>query len=196
MDLLATRNLHKVSEIRAILRGLNLSIRTLDDFPMASEVAEDGETYRENAVKKAWSISRQTGKLALADDTGLEVAALGGRPGVYSARFFGDRASFSNNRLKLLQEMKGIPELKRQALFRCVTALASPTLVLAIEEGSLSGTIATREQGEAGFGYDPVFLLSRRGKTLAEIPTEEKNRLSHRAKALSKMKRHLVRLLS
>jgi XTP/dITP diphosphohydrolase len=175
---------------------MNLSIRTLDDFPMASEVVEDGETYRENAVKKAWSIARQTGKVALADDTGLEVAALGGRPGVYSARFAGEHASFSDNRLKLLQEMKGIPDLKRKALFQCVTALASPTLVLAIEEGSLSGKIAIQERGEAGFGYDPVFLLSGRGKTLAEIPPEEKNRISHRAKALAKMKRHLGRLLS
>jgi XTP/dITP diphosphohydrolase len=193
---LATRNLHKVSEIRSILQDLDLVFRTLDDFPTAPEVVEDGETYRENAVKKAWVVARQTGRLALADDTGLEVEALEGRPGVYSSRFAGEHASFSDNRRKLLREMKGVTGLKRKALFRCVTVLASPSLVLAVEEGTLVGWIAVEEQGKGGFGYDPVFLLPRSRKTLAEITPAEKNRISHRANALSKMKRHLKRLLS
>ncbi len=193
---LATRNRHKVSEIRAILQGLNLTIRTLDDFPTVPEVVEDGTTCRENAVKKAWVMARETDKLTLADDTGLEVEALGGRPGVYSSRFAGERATFSDNRLKLLQELKGVPALKRKALFRCIIALASPTLVLAVEEGVLSGRIAVQERGQAGFGYDPIFMVTRRGKTLAEMTPEEKNRISHRARALAKIKRHLKRLLS
>lgn len=194
--MLATRNRHKVSEIRAILQGLNLTIRTLDDFPTVPEVVEDGTTCRENAVKKAWVMARETDKLTLADDTGLEVEALGGRPGVYSSRFAGERATFSDNRLKLLQELKGVPALKRKALFRCIIALASPTLVLAVEEGVLSGRIAVQERGQAGFGYDPIFMVTRRGKTLAEMTPEEKNRISHRARALAKIKRHLKRLLS
>lgn len=193
---LATRNRHKVSEIRAILEGLNLTFRTLDDFPLVPEVVEDGTTCRENAIKKAWVVARQIGNLALADDTGLEVEALGGQPGVYSSRFAGERASFSDNRRKLLQEMKDMPGLKRKALFRCVIALATPTLVLAVEEGVLSGRIAVQEQGQAGFGYDPIFLVSEYRTTLAAMTPEEKNRISHRARALAKIKRHLKRLVS
>jgi len=193
---LATRNRHKVFEIRAILQGLNFTIHTLDDLPAVSEVVEDGTTCRENAIKKAWAVARQSGKLALADDTGLEVKALRGRPGVYSARFAGEHATFSDNRLKLLQEMEGVTGLKRKALFRCVIALASPTLVLAVEEGVLSGTIAVQEQGQAGFGYDPIFLATESRRTLAEMTPEEKNRISHRARALAKIKRHLNRVLS
>jgi len=193
---LATRNRHKVSEIRAVLQGLKMTIRTLDDFPAVTEVEEDGATCRENAIKKARIVAQESGKLALADDTGLEVQALAGRPGVHSSRFAGEQATFSDNRQKLLQEMKGVPGLKRKAWFRCVIALASPALVLAVEEGVLPGTIAVQERGQEGFGYDPVFLLLGRGKTLAEVPPEEKNRISHRAIALAKMKRHLGRLFS
>ena len=193
---LATRNRHKVSEIRAILQGLNLTIRTLDDFPTVPEVVEDGTTCQENAIKKARMVAQQTGRLALADDTGLEVEALGGRPGVYSSRFAGERATFSDNRHKLLQELKGVPGLKRKALFRCITALASPTLVLAVEEGVLPGRIAVQERGQAGFGYDPILLLPGCRRTLAEMTPEEKNRISHRARALAKIKRHLKRLAS
>lgn len=193
---LATRNRHKVFEIRAVLQGLNFTIRTLDDFPTIPEVVEDGTTCRENAIKKAWVVARQIGKIALADDTGLEVEALGGRPGVYSSRFAGEHATFSDNRLKLLQEMEGVTGLKRKALFQCVIALASPTLVLAVEEDTLSGTIAVQERGQAGFGYDPIFLVSEYRTTLAEMTPEEKNRISHRARALVKIKRHLKRLIS
>jgi XTP/dITP diphosphohydrolase len=193
---LATRNRHKVSEILYILRGLNFIVRTLDDFPAVPEVTEDGATCRENAIKKARVVARETGRLALADDTGLEVEALGGRPGVYSSRFAGGKATFSDNRLKLLRELKGVPEPKRKALFRCIMALASPSLVLAVEEGVLPGRITARERGRAGFGYDPILLLPERKRTLAEMAPQEKNRVSHRARALAKMKRHLKRLAS
>jgi XTP/dITP diphosphohydrolase len=193
---LATRNRHKVFEIQAILQGLDFTVRTLDDFPTVPEVVEDGATCRENAIKKARVVAQRTCCLALADDTGLEVDALEGRPGVYSSRFAGEKATFSDNRLKLLQELKDAPESKRKALFRCIIALASPSLVLAVEEGILSGRIAVDEQGEAGFGYDPIFLLPGQGKTLAEMAPEEKNRVSHRARALARMKRHLKQLAS
>jgi len=193
---LATRNRHKVSEIRAVLQGLKITIRTLDDFPTVPEVEEDGVTCRENAIKKARIVAQESGRLALADDTGLEVQALAGRPGVYSSRFAGEHATFLDNRHKLLQEMKGLPGLKRKAWFRCVIALASPALVLAVEEGVLPGTIAVQERGQEGFGYDPIFLLHGYGRTLAEMAPEEKNRISHRAKALGKIKRYLKRLAS
>jgi XTP/dITP diphosphohydrolase len=193
---LATRNRHKVFEILSILRGLNFTVRTLDDFPTVPEVEEDGATCRENAIKKARIVAQQSGRVALADDTGLEVQALAGRPGVYSSRFAGENATFSDNRLKLLQELKRLPGLKRNAWFRCVIALASPALVLAVEEGVLPGTIAVQERGREGFGYDPIFLVSGYGRTLAEMMPEEKNRISHRAKALAKMKNYLKRLAS
>src|SRR5712671_1003341 len=117
---LATRNRHKVSEILAILRGLNFTVRTMNDFPTVPEVEEDGITCRENAIKKARIVAQKSGKIALADDTGLEVQALAGRPGVYSSRFAGEHATFSDNRNKLLQEMNGVPGSKRKAWFRCV----------------------------------------------------------------------------
>jgi XTP/dITP diphosphohydrolase len=191
---LATRNRHKVSEILDILRGLNFTVRTLDDFPAVPEVEEDGITCRENAIKKALIVTQKSGKIALADDTGLEGQTLAGRAGVYSSRFAGEHATFSDNRHKLLQEMNGVAGSKRKAWFRCVIALASPALVLAVEEGVLPGTIAVRERGREGFGYDPIFLLSGYGRTLAEMTPEEKNRISHRAKALAKIKSYLKRL--
>lgn len=186
--LLATRNAHKIGEISSMLRGLPVRTAALRDFPGAPDVVEDGRTLEENAVKKAAQCAKATGLWCLADDTGLEVAALAGAPGVHSARYAGPGCDYEANNRKLLAELRGLPLNERRAVFRCVVALASPGGRTAIEEGRLEGLITESPRGENGFGYDPVFLLESRGKTLAELAPEEKNEVSHRASALRRMR--------
>ena len=189
MDLvLATRNIHKTKEIRAFLDGLGHRILTLEDFPSMPEVVEDGDSYEANAMKKAKTVAEHTGKMALADDTGLEVDALQGQPGLYSARFAGEEVTYADNRQKLLSLMKDVPFPKRTARFRCVIVLAMPGGKTRTAEGMVEGTITQEERGEGGFGYDPVFYLPALGKSLAQLTFEEKNRVSHRAKALEKIR--------
>jgi len=182
----ATGNRHKVEEIRAVLADLPIAVRSLADFPGAPEVVEDGRTYRENALKKAWSAAKFTGKLALADDTGLEVDALGGRPGLYAARFAGEGCTFQDNIRKLLRLLEGVPQQRRGARFLCVLALVDPSGREQVVEGELCGRITEAPAGRGGFGYDPVFYVPDVGKTLAELTPEEKNRISHRGRALVK----------
>jgi XTP/dITP diphosphohydrolase len=182
----ATGNRHKVEEIRAMLADLPVTVRSLADFPGAPDVVEDGATYRANALKKAWSAVKFTGKPALADDTGLEVEALGGQPGLYAARFAGEGCTFQDNIRKLLRLLEGAPAERRGARFVCVIALAFPDGRERIVEGELRGRITESQAGVGGFGYDPVFYVPEAGRTLAELTADEKNRISHRRRALDK----------
>ena len=185
---LATRNRHKGEELTALLGDLNIRIRTLADFPEAPEVEEDGVTCEANAIKKATEIARATGLTAVADDTGLEVDALGGRPGVYAARYAGEGATYEDNCRKLIQELSGVPRERRTARFITVAAIAVPGEPAQVASGSLEGTITEAPAGSGGFGYDPVFYVPEVGATLAEISAEQKNRISHRAKAFLQAK--------
>jgi XTP/dITP diphosphohydrolase len=191
----ATNNRHKFEEISAILKGVPVRLITLSDYPDAPELKEEGETYADNAVHKARTIARFTGKWALGDDTGLEVDALNGQPGLFSARFAGEGVTFADNRRKLLRLMESVPTEKRTATFRTVLALVSPSGVTHVAEGVLRGRIADRERGTAGFGYDAVFDLPELGKTYAELSSEEKNRISHRARAVQKIREHLEKIV-
>ena len=185
---LATRNRHKVEELVALLGGLGIRIRTLDEFPHAPEVVEDGITCEANAVKKARAIAEFTGLPAVADDTGLEVDALGGRPGVYAARYAGEGATYEDNCRKLLQELAGVPRERRTARFLTVAAIALPSDEVKVAQGLLDGVIAEEASGTLGFGYDSLFFVPELGKTLAQLSADHKNRISHRAKAFIQAK--------
>jgi len=185
---LATRNQHKKKELVALLSGLGITIRTLDDFPEAPEVVEDGETCEANAMKKAVEIARYTGLPAVADDTGLEVDALGGRPGAFAARYAGEHATYEDNCRKLLRELDGIPPGERRARFITVAAIAFPGGKTMSAKGILEGVIAESVVGSNGFGYDPVFLVQDYGQTLGQLPPDVKNRISHRARAFAQAK--------
>ena len=169
-----------------MLADLPVAVRSLAEFPGAPQVVEDGWTYRENALKKAWAAAKFTGKPALADDTGLEVDALGGRPGLYAARFAGEGCTFQDNIRKLLRLLEGVPQQRRGARFLCVLSLVDPSGREQVVEGELCGRITEAPAGGGGFGYDPVFYVPDVGKTLAELTPEEKNRISHRGRALVK----------
>ncbi|HMU55464.1 MAG TPA: XTP/dITP diphosphatase [Nitrospira sp.] len=190
---LATRNRHKGEELTALLSTLGIRVRTLAEFPDAPEVEEDGDTCEANAVKKARTIADVTGLPAVADDTGLEVDALGGRPGVRAARYAGEQVSYEDNWRKLLKELAGVPRKERQARFLTVAALALPGGDVEVAQGTLEGIIAEEPAGTGGFGYDPVFHVPELGKTLAELSTEQKNRISHRAKALVQVREVLAK---
>jgi XTP/dITP diphosphohydrolase len=186
---LATRNVHKGAEIAALLSGVAVTVRTLAEFPEAPDVLEDRLTCEANAVKKAKAIAGYTGLTAVADDTGLEVDALGGRPGIYAARYAGVHASYQDNWRKLLRELDGVPRERRTARFITVAAIAEPsTGKVEVAEGILEGLIAEAPAGTHGFGYDPVFFIPELGKTLAELSPAQKNRISHRARAFEKIK--------
>jgi len=187
----ASRNRGKIREIRALLEDLPIVLRSLDDFPDAPEVEEDGDTFLENALKKALAIARYTGCAAMADDSGLTVDALGGAPGVHSARYAGEGADDGRNIEKLLREMQDIPEKERGAAFRCVLVLCEPDGSCESFEGAWEGRIAEKPDGDGGFGYDPVFYLPGLGKTVARLSLEEKNRLSHRARAMERLREAL-----
>jgi XTP/dITP diphosphohydrolase len=182
---LATFNLHKAGEIMAILAALPLRLRPLSDFPGAEAAAEDGATLEENAVKKALAAARFTGTWALADDTGLEVDALAGAPGVRSARYAGERASAAENNARLLAGLAAFPAGQRAARFACVMALVSPGGQTAVSRGTLEGRITLAPRGVNGFGYDSLFEISGSPLTLAELTDARKNALSHRARALA-----------
>lgn len=186
---LATRNRHKGAELAALLGDLGIRIRTLDEFPHVPEVVEDGATCEANAIKKAREVASATGLPAVADDTGLEVDALNGRPGVYAARYAGEHATYEDNCRKLIQELHGVPPTRRTARFITVAALVlSSGGGVQVAAGELSGTITETSVGSKGFGYDPVFFVPELGKTLAELTPDEKNRISHRAKAFLKLR--------
>jgi len=187
--MIATRNRGKIREIREALNGLGLRIYALSDFPDVPEIEEDGKSFTENALKKARFYSKYFGMLTIADDSGLEVDSLKGLPGIYSARYAGEKASSRVNNQKLLREMQGVPISKRGARFKCIIAMESPDGKEAIAEGSCKGSIGFREKGRRGFGYDPLFILPTYGKTMAQLSLEEKNKISHRGKALRKIRK-------
>ncbi len=181
---IATFNSNKVDEIRLILPDLPFGLKALADFPGAAPAEEDGATLEENALKKALAAARFTGQWALADDTGLEVDALGGAPGVFSARYSGVNATAAENNARLLTELSGVPLAGRTAHFTCVMALACPDGRTKVSRGTLGGRIALAARGGNGFGYDPLFEITDSGRTLAELSGAEKNGFSHRALAL------------
>jgi XTP/dITP diphosphohydrolase len=187
---LATRNKKKVEEISRILSGMDINILTLDDFISCPEVEEDKDTFEGNAVKKAVEIAKCANKIAVADDSGLEVYALNRAPGVKSARYAGEKADDAANIEKLLKEMEGIPDEKRGARFVCYIALAFPEGKVVIFTGSVEGRIASIPRGRMGFGYDPIFFPTGYDRTFAEMTPEEKDALSHRGKALERLREY------
>lgn len=192
---LATRNMGKVKEIKQILRGLDLDILTLNYFPEVPSIIEDGKTFKENAVKKARFVAEHLNMPSIADDSGLEVNAFNRRPGILSARYAGENATDEDNNRKLLKELNDIPPEKREACYRCVVALVFPSGEEETAEGSCNGFIALEPKGAGGFGYDPLFYIPEYGMTMAELPPEIKNRISHRGKAFAKLKEKLTDIL-
>ncbi|EGL81565.1 Nucleoside-triphosphatase rdgB [Caldalkalibacillus thermarum TA2.A1] len=190
--LLATKNRGKQKEYAMMLKPLGIQVLTLEDMPgEAPDVVEDGATFEENALKKAEAYHRHYKLPAMADDSGLTVDALEGRPGVFSARYAGEHASDEDNIAKLLAELEGIPLQQRTARFICVIAYVDGQGDPIIAKGSCEGQIALQPSGSFGFGYDPVFYLPSFQKTMAQLPPEEKNRISHRFNALKNFVRNL-----
>ena len=193
--LIATRNKNKFIEIKKMLGSLGLKLKSLNDFKNIPEIEEDGETFVENARKKAREASLATGLISLADDSGLEVEALGGRPGVYSARFSGPEANDEKNIEKLTGLLKNTSENQMSACFRCSAVLADKDRIIAETEGICRGRIILTPKGNHGFGYDPVFIPDGYDKTFAELGPEIKDKISHRAKAFEKMSEIIKKML-
>ncbi len=187
----ATRNRGKIRELELLLQGVVTTVLPIGSFPGIPEVEEDGATFAENAVKKARAAAAATGLPALADDSGLVVDYLDGRPGVYSARFAGEGADDAANNCKLLAELAGVPPPQRSAAFHCVLAFCLPDGSCRTFKGRLPGIILTEEQGDGGFGYDPLFLVTERGESLAQLSLESKNLISHRGRALEAFVQYL-----
>jgi XTP/dITP diphosphohydrolase len=190
MLVIATHNKNKLKEFKRVFEGIQIAIASLEDFPPIPEAVEDGETFDENAYKKALHTAKILGLPAIADDSGLVVDALDGAPGVYSARYAGVDASDTQNLEKLLLEMQG--KTNRRAAFHCVLSIAVPSGPALTYEGRCEGLITEKPKGENGFGYDPVFYFEDSAKTFAEMTMEEKNRVSHRGKALAEVKTEVL----
>ncbi|MCH5267166.1 MAG: XTP/dITP diphosphatase [Lachnospiraceae bacterium] len=186
--IVATGNEGKMDEIRQILQGENLEFSSLKDENMLDvEIIEDGATFEENAIIKARAISDLTGQMVLADDSGLEVDYLNGEPGIYSARYMGEDTSYEIKNNHIIELLEGVPDEERTARFVCVIACAFPEGRTITARGVIEGRIGYEEKGENGFGYDPIFYVPELGCTTAELPPEEKNKVSHRGKALTAM---------
>ncbi len=193
--ILASHNQHKVEEMKTVLRDLSVEIITLDDYPEVGDIEETGETLEENALLKARTVNRITGIPAIGDDTGLEVDSLDGGPGVYSARYAGEHATYEDNINKLLAEMSDMGENERTARFRTVAAFVDGETELT-SEGKIEGMITFEPKGMFGFGYDPLFFIPEMNCTFAELSAEEKNKISHRGHALRNLYKHLSALWS
>lgn len=180
----ASRNRHKLREIERLLAGVNARVLSLADYAEIPDIAETGETFADNARAKATAVAQATGKWALADDSGLEVDALGGRPGTRSRRFAGKDATDGERIAKVLGLMKEVSDDRRTARFRCAVAIAEPSGAVHEVSGTCEGTIARAPRGSGGFGYDPIFLPVGQSRTMAELSLDEKNAISHRGKAL------------
>lgn len=187
----ATRNKGKITEINELLAGLVAQISSAADFADFPATIEDGSTFEENALKKAREAARSAGLPVLADDSGLVVDALGGRPGVFSARYAGESGDDAANNARLLEEMQNIPDDARQAAFVCVLAFVNPDGVEKTFTGRVKGRILSVARGEGGFGYDPLFLVDGFGRSMAELTLAEKNAVSHRAEAFMKFREYL-----
>ena len=188
---LATHNPDKQTEMNAVLSDLGLDVIGIDQYPEIDDIPENGTTLLENALIKARAVHLKTGFPALADDTGLEVDALHGAPGVYSARFAGEDATYQDNVKKLLSVMAGVSRQNRTARFRTVVALIASDTEL-WTEGIIEGLITREQRGAGGFGYDPIFEAADTGKTFSEMSTSQKNEISHRARALQEMRKKLI----
>lgn len=185
--LIATRNVGKAKEFETMFNAQGYAVKTLLDYPDIPDVEETGKTFEENARLKAETIAKAFNTIVLADDSGLKVDALGGQPGVYSARYAGENKSDAANNAKLLHELYNVPQEKRTAQFHCTLVLAAPSKESLVVVGELPGEIATIPRGEHGFGYDPLFYVPNSQKTVAEMTSEEKNKISHRALAIQKL---------
>ena len=186
----ATRNAHKTGEIRAMLAG-KWEVKDLSDYPQAPPVDETGVTFTENATLKALSASKCIPGVLLADDSGLEIDYLNKEPGVYSARYMGEHTDYHTKNASLIKRLEGVPDEKRTARFVCAIAAAFPDGRVETVRGTMEGRIGYEEKGENGFGYDPIFFLPEYGCTSAELSMEEKNKISHRGKALQAIKEEL-----
>lgn len=193
MIVLATRNKNKIEEFREILKEFPVELRSLDDFGPIPEAVEDGKTFDENAYKKALHTAKILGIPAISDDSGLSVHALNNKPGVYSARYAGENATDEQNCEKLLKELEGVND--RSAHFECVISIAVPAGPALTYEGRCEGTILSEKRGTSGFGYDPLFYFEKYGKTFAELTMDEKNKVSHRGKALAELKSEIPQIL-
>jgi len=189
--IIATKNKGKAKEFVELFEPLGFRVKTLLDYPDAPDIEETGETFEENALLKAAGISNIFQKIVIADDSGLVIDALDGRPGVYSARYAGTKKDDEANIQKVLFEMKDVPEEKRTAHFHCTLALVVPGKDPVIVEGTCNGLILTEKRGNNGFGYDPIFYLPHLKKTMAEMTSEEKNQISHRGNAIRKLYEHV-----
>jgi XTP/dITP diphosphohydrolase len=190
----ATRNRKKLREISRILEGLDMKLFTMDEFPDCPEVEETERTFEGNAIKKANAVSSCTGMAALADDSGLEVDALGGSPGIYSARYAGEEATDKDNVAKLISELDSVPDEKRGARFVCVIVLSLPDGHVETFSGKVEGRIGRSPAGLSGFGYDPVFYPEGRRRTFAQMSPAEKDAMSHRGRALVRLRDYLKKL--
>jgi XTP/dITP diphosphohydrolase len=194
--LVATKNQGKLREIRELLKEFDVKVTSLSDYPDCPDIVEDGKTFKANAVKKATVIGKHTGKLTLGEDSGLQVKVLGNKPGIYSARFSDPNATDEKNNDKLLTSLKNVAWAKRQARYRCFVALADGEKLVGVVDGSCAGLIAKDRRGSNGFGYDPLFLIARYNKTFGELAPEIKAKISHRARALKKLKGLLAKYFS
>lgn len=190
---LATKNRGKVSEFKDLFRGFDFEVKSLNDFGPIPPVIEDGETFEDNAVKKAQFTAKVLGLPAIADDSGLTVKALEGEPGIFSARYAGEGSTDEANNIKLLRTMKGIEQ--REAAFICILAIAVPRGPALIYEGTCEGLITQEIRGAQGFGYDPIFYYPPLNKTFAQMPAAEKNGVSHRGRAMAELKGELDKVV-
>ena len=191
----ATGNAGKMKEIREILKDLDAEVLSMKEAGVEADIVEDGKTFEENAVIKAKTVCELTGEIALADDSGLEIDYLNKEPGIYSARYMGEDTSYRIKNANLIERLEGVPDEKRTARFVCAIAAAFPDGTVKTVRGTMEGRIGYEEAGENGFGYDPIFYLPEYGCSSAELSMEEKNKISHRGKALEAMKAQLKKVL-
>lgn len=189
--IIATHNPGKVKEFKEILEPKGYDVKSLAEIGFTEEIEETGHTFEENAILKAEAVARAVNKMVIADDSGLSIDNLGGKPGVYSARYAGEQKDDQANIDKVLSELKGIEKEQRTARFRCALAVSIPGSETKTVEGHVEGYIAEEPRGEYGFGYDPIFIVKDRDKTMAELTSDEKNKISHRADALKKLSKLL-----
>lgn len=189
--IIATHNPGKVKEFKEILEPKGYDVKSLAEIGFTEEIEETGHTFEENAILKAEAVAKAVNKMVIADDSGLSIDNLGGRPGVYSARYAGEQKDDQANIAKVLSELKGIEKEQRTARFRCALAVSIPGEETKTVEGHVEGYIAEEPRGEYGFGYDPIFIVKDKDKTIAELTSDEKNKISHRADALKKLSKLL-----
>lgn len=185
----ATKNKKKLKEIKEIWQGLGFCFSSLEEYPKAPRIVENGKTFRENAAKKALAVARFTGKLSLGEDSGISINALGGKPGVYSARFAGKSKDDKKNNAKVLRLMEGLPFSRRGAHYTCAVALADKEGLIAVVEGKCFGKIGFAPKGSSGFGYDPLFVVPQLNKSFAQLGEKAKHTMSHRFRALEKARK-------